>query len=141
MRCRRPIRAKMDAAGVKPEDIQTLEDIALLPFNTKQDLRDHYPKGYFAADQADMVRIHSTSGTTGNPVIMGYTRKDLDVWQECMARALTSVGADQTSVVQVSYGYGLFTGGLGAHDGAQRIGAIGNPHFRRQYPPAGAAHA
>lgn len=133
-----PYRAKMDAAGVKPEDIQTLEDIALLPFNTKQDLRDHYPKGYFAADQADMVRIHSTSGTTGNPVIMGYTRKDLDVWQECMARALTSVGADQTSVVQVSYGYGLFTGGLGAHDGAQRIGALviptsgGNTHRQVQ---------
>ena len=115
---------KMKAMGVKPEDIRKLEDIQYLPFTTKQDLRDTYPDGLFAADRTDMVRIHSSSGTTGKPVVIGYTRKDLDVWSECMARALSMAGVDQSSVVQVAYGYGLFTGGLGVHDGATKIGAM-----------------
>ncbi|MGI6199792.1 MAG: phenylacetate--CoA ligase family protein [Christensenellales bacterium] len=117
-------RRKMDELGVKPEHIQSLKDIRLLPFTVKQDLRDTYPDGLFAADRDDIVRVHASSGTTGKPIVMGYTRKDLDVWSDCVARALSSVGADTSSVVQVSYGYGLFTGGLGAHDGAQKVGAM-----------------
>jgi len=133
-----PYRAKMEEAGVKPEDIRTLEDIRYLPFVTKKDLRDHYPKGFFAADPEDIVRIHATSGTTGSPVIMGYTRKDLDTWQQSLARGLVSLGVDQSSVVQISFGYGMFTGGLGVHDGAQRVGALviptsgGNTHRQVQ---------
>ena len=117
-------REKMDALGVKPEDIQKLEDIQLLPFTTKQDLRDTYPDGLFAADRTEIQRIHSSSGTTGKPVVIGYTRKDLDTWSECMARSLCMANVDQSSVCQVSYGYGLFTGGLGVHDGAHKIGAM-----------------
>ncbi len=120
-------RKKMDEAGVKPEDIKTLEDIRRLPFMTKEDIAENYPMGLFAMPLTDIVRIHSSSGTTGKPKIVGYTQNDIDAWAECMARGLTMAGADKDSVVQVSYGYGLFTGGLGAHLGAETIGATTIP--------------
>ncbi len=116
-------KEKMDQVGVKPEDIKSLEDINKLPFTTKQDLRDNYPFGLFAVPMSDVVRIHSSSGTTGKPTVVGYTGKDIDTWAELMARALYCAGASKRSVVQVSYGYGLFTGGLGAHYGAEKIEA------------------
>ena len=118
-----PYRAKMDEKGVKPEDIQQLSDITKLPFITKEDLANNYPNGLFAADMDDIVRIHASSGTTGKPKIAGYTRSDLDMWGECVARCLSMAGATKSSVVQVAYGYGLFTGGLGAHIGAETMGA------------------
>ncbi len=116
-------KEKMDQIGVKPEDIKSVEDINKLPFTTKQDLRDNYPFGLFAVPMSDVVRIHSSSGTTGKPTVVGYTSKDIDTWAELMARALYSAGASRYSVIQNSYGYGLFTGGLGAHYGAEKIGA------------------
>lgn len=116
-------KAKFDALGIKPDDVNSLEDLHSLPFTTKQDLRDNYPFGLFSVPMSDVVRIHSSSGTTGKPTVVGYTRRDIDIWSDLMARALTSAGATRRSVVQVSYGYGLFTGGLGAHYGAERIGA------------------
>ncbi|NLO20541.1 MAG: phenylacetate--CoA ligase [Syntrophomonadaceae bacterium] len=116
-------REKMEQAGVKPEDIRKIEDLNILPFTTKQDLRDNYPFGLFAVPMSDVVRIHSSSGTTGKPTVVGYTSKDIDTWAELMARALYSAGASRYSVIQNSYGYGLFTGGLGAHYGAEKIGA------------------
>lgn len=119
----KPYRDKMDAVGVKPEDIKTLEDIAKLPFTTKEDLAANYPTGLFAMPMKDIVRIQASSGTTGKPKIAGYTQGDLDIWGECVGRALTCAGQDKNSVVQVAYGYGLFTGGLGAHIGAETIGA------------------
>ena len=118
-----PYRRKMEAAGIKPEDIETLEDIVKLPFITKEDLAENYPTGLFAKPMTDIVRIHASSGTTGKPKIAGYTQSDLDMWGECVARSLTMAGAGKDSVVHVSYGYGLFTGGLGAHIGAETIGA------------------
>ncbi|MBO8159308.1 phenylacetate--CoA ligase [Thermosyntropha sp.] len=114
---------KMDEAGVKPDDIKTLDDLKKLPFTTKQDLRDNYPFGLFAVPMSEVVRIHSSSGTTGKPTVVGYTRKDIDIWAELMARALISAGATRHSVIQNAYGYGLFTGGLGVHYGAEKIGA------------------
>lgn len=116
-------RKKMDEAGVKPEDIQSLDDITKLPFVTKEDIAENYPTGLFAVPMKDIVRVHASSGTTGKPKIVGYTRNDLDMWGECVARGLTMAGADQDSVVHVSYGYGLFTGGMGAHLGAETVGA------------------
>ncbi|MBC9785967.1 phenylacetate--CoA ligase [Heliobacterium chlorum] len=116
-------REKMQAAGLTPMDVQSLEDLRRLPFTVKQDLRDHYPFGLFASPMRDIVRLHASSGTTGNPIVVGYTRRDLDNWSELMARTLTCAGADTDSVVQVGYGYGLFTGGLGAHYGAEKVGA------------------
>lgn len=107
-------RERMDKKGVKPEDIKELKDLAKLPFTTKQDLRDYYPFELFAADKKDIVRIHASSGTTGRQIVAGYTRNDLDMWADCMARQIAAAGGDENSVVQVSYGYGLFTGGLGA---------------------------
>ena len=120
-------REKMDKAGVKPEDIRELADIAKLPFNYKQDLRDTYPYGMFAVPLKDVVRLHASSGTTGKQVVAGYTRGDLDIWAECCARALTAAGCTAEDVVHVSYGYGLFTGGLGADGGAMKIGAVTVP--------------
>ena len=120
-------RERMDKKGVKPEDIKELKDLAKLPFTTKQDLRDYYPFDLFAADKKDIVRIHASSGTTGRQIVAGYTRNDLDMWADCMARQIASAGGDENSVVQVSYGYGLFTGGLGAHGGSERIGAMTIP--------------
>ena len=116
-------RKKMDEAGVKPEDIKVLEDIQKLPFTTKEDLAENYPTGLFAKPMSEIVRVHASSGTTGKPKIAGYTRGDLDIWAECVARAMASAGQDENSIVQVAYGYGLFTGGLGAHIGAEKIGA------------------
>ncbi len=116
-------RQRMDAAGVKPEDIRSIDDISRLPFMQKQDLRDYYPFGTFAAPMKDIVRFHASSGTTGKPIVAGYTQHDLECWSEGVARCLTAYGATKEDIIQVSYGYGLFTGGLGAHDGASRIGA------------------
>ncbi|MGE5557690.1 MAG: phenylacetate--CoA ligase family protein [Bacillota bacterium] len=113
----------LDKAGIKPEDIRSLDDLAGLPFTTKQDLRDNYPFGLFAVDKKDVVRIHSSSGTTGKLTVVGYTKNDVAVWAEVMARTLTCAGTDAGDTVQVAYGYGLFTGGLGVHYGAERIGA------------------
>lgn len=116
-------RERMDEAGVKPEDIKSIDDISKLPFMQKKDLRDYYPTDTFAAPMKDIVRFHASSGTTGKPIVAGYTQHDLDCWAEGVARCLTAYGVTKEDVVQVSYGYGLFTGGLGAHDGAQKIGA------------------
>ncbi|MDD2420532.1 MAG: phenylacetate--CoA ligase [Heliobacteriaceae bacterium] len=116
-------REKMQAARVAPLDIKNLADLRRLPFTTKQDLRDSYPFGLFAAPMRDIIRVHASSGTTGNSIVVGYTRRDLDNWAELIARTLTCTGAGADSVVQISYGYGLFTGGLGVHYGAERIGA------------------
>ena len=120
-------RDKMDKAGVKPEDIRELSDLAKLPFNYKQDLRDTYPYGMFAVPLKEVVRLHASSGTTGKQVVGGYTRKDLDIWADCCARALTAAGCSDEDVVHVSYGYGLFTGGLGADGGAMKLGAVTVP--------------
>ena len=116
-------RERMDKAGVKPEDIKELSDLAKLPFTTKQDLRDYYPYDLLAVPKKDIVRIHASSGTTGKQIVAGYTRNDLDIWADAMARQIAATGGDENSIVQVSYGYGLFTGGLGAHGGAEKIGA------------------
>ena len=115
-------REKMIAAGVEPGDIRTVDDIVKLPFTVKQDLRDTYPFGMFAVPMSDINRIHASSGTTGKQTVVGYTARDLDIWAECMARSLTGAGATRSSIVHVAYGYGLFTGGLGAHYGAEKIG-------------------
>ena len=116
-------RNKMQAMNVSPEDIVTIDDIVKLPFTTKQDLRDNYPYGLQAAPPSEIVRVHASSGTTGNPTIVGYTRKDLAVWSEVMTRCLTAYGLHRDDTVSVSYGYGLFTGGLGAHYGVENLGA------------------
>ncbi len=120
-------RAKMDAIGLKPEDIKGVEDITKLPFTTKADLRDNYPFGLFAVPQDDIVRVHASSGTTGKPTVVGYTAKDIEMWSECVARCMTMAGITKKDIVQVAYGYGLFTGGLGAHYGAEYIGATTVP--------------
>ena len=120
-------RNKMEQAGVTPDDIRTIDDLHKLPFSYKQDLRDTYPYGLFAVPLKDVVRLHASSGTTGKQIVVGYTRNDLDVWDECVARALTAAGCTEEDVVHVSYGYGLFTGGLGADGGAKRIGATTVP--------------
>ena len=116
-------RHKLQELDLVPDDIQTIEDITKLPFTTKKDLRDNYPCGLQAAPQSEIIRFHASSGTTGNPTIVGYTRKDIGVWSECMARCLTAYGVTRDDIFSVSYGYGLFTGGLGAHNGVEKIGA------------------
>lgn len=116
-------RKKFDEAGVKPEDLTCLKDLAKFPFTTKLDLRDNYPYGMFAVPQEDIVRVHASSGTTGKPTVVGYTKKDIDTWAEIVARCLRVAGLDAKDTVQVSYGYGLFTGGLGAHYGVECLGA------------------
>ncbi|NLI71003.1 MAG: phenylacetate--CoA ligase [Firmicutes bacterium] len=116
-------RKSFDSKGLEPGDVRQLEDIAILPFTHKDDLREHYPFGLFATDFNEVVRIHSSSGTTGIPVVAGYTRHDLDIWTELMARTLVSAGGNKNSVIHIAYGYGLFTGGLGVHYGAEKIGA------------------
>lgn len=129
-------RNKMDDAGVKPADIKTIEDIVKLPFTSKQDLRDNYPFGLFAVPMKDIVRVHASSGTTGKPTTVGYTRNDLEVWKEVVARCFTMCGIGSDDIMQVAYGYGLFTGGLGAHYGAEEVGAsvipISGGNTRRQ---------
>jgi phenylacetate-CoA ligase len=109
--------------NVHPDDIETLDDLKKLPFTTKTDLRDAYPFGMFAVPRDEIVEVHTTSGTTGKPTVSGYTQKDLDIWGEVMARTLTMAGASKKDLIQNCYGYGLFTGGLGVHYGAQKIGA------------------
>ena len=116
-------RNRMDEKGLKPEDIHGVEDLSKLPFSYKNDLRDYYPFGLFAVPMKDIKRIHASSGTTGKRIVVGYTDEDLKIWADCFARMLAAVGATDEDIVQVSYGYGLFTGGLGAHGGAERIGA------------------
>lgn len=116
-------RQKMQALDLLPEDIRSIDDIVKLPFTTKQDLRDNYPFGLQAAPASEIVRVHASSGTTGNPTIVGYTRKDLSVWSEAMSRGLSAAGVTRDDIFSVSYGYGLFTGGLGAHYGVENLGA------------------
>lgn len=118
-----PYRRKMEEAGVKPEDIQTLKDLAKLPFVTKQDMRDNYPFGLFAVPKDDLVRIHASSGTTGKPTVVGYTQKDLEVWTECVSRIAAMGGATSKDVAQICFGYGMFTGALGLHFGLENMGA------------------
>ena len=115
-------RKKFDAAGVQPSDLKTLEDLSKFPFTAKQDLRENYPFGLFAVPRQQVVRIHASSGTTGKPTVVGYTAKDIDTWANLMARSIRASGARPGDKVHVSYGYGLFTGGLGAHYGAERLG-------------------
>ncbi|HEX6136407.1 MAG TPA: phenylacetate--CoA ligase [Casimicrobiaceae bacterium] len=117
-------RARLDAAGVGATGIATLADVARLPFTVKADLRDHYPFGMFACGVSELARLHASSGTTGKPTVVGYTRADLDRWAELMARSLFAAGARPGDIVHNAYGYGLFTGGLGAHAGAERLGAV-----------------
>ena len=116
-------RKRMDAKGLKPCDIHGIEDLHLLPFSYKSDLRDYYPYGLFAEPMENIVRVHASSGTTGKRIVVGYTKNDLDIWAECVARMMNALDLDEKDFVQVSYGYGLFTGGLGAHGGAEKIGA------------------
>lgn len=115
-------RERMEKAGVTPDDIHSVDDLKKLPFTMKQDLRDTYPYGLFAVPMDKVVRLHASSGTTGKQIVVGYTQNDLDVWAECCARALTAAGADNKDFMHVSYGYGLFTGGLGLHGGAEKVG-------------------
>jgi phenylacetate-CoA ligase len=114
---------KFDEAGLKPEDIHTIDDISKIPFTTKEDLRDNYPFGMFAVPLEEVVRIHASSGTTGKQTVVGYTRNDIETWAEVMARTFGAGGTTRGDIVQNAYGYGLFTGGLGAHYGAERVGA------------------
>ncbi|MEU2238480.1 phenylacetate--CoA ligase PaaK [Streptomyces sp. NPDC018338] len=115
-------RRSFDAAGLSPDDCRTLADLARFPFTAKSDLRDHYPFGMFAVDQSRIRRVHASSGTTGRPTVVGYTDRDLDTWADVVARSLRAAGARPGHKVHVAYGYGLFTGGLGAHYGAERLG-------------------
>ena len=127
---------KMDNAGLKPTDIKSIDDISKLPFTSKQDLRDNYPFGLFAVPMKDIVRVHASSGTTGKPTTVGYTRNDIEIWKEVVARCFTMCGIGKDDIMQVAYGYGLFTGGLGAHYGAEEVGAsvipISGGNTRRQ---------
>ena len=116
-------RKKMQAVDLMPGDLKCIEDITKLPFTTKDDLRDNYPFGLFAVPNSEIVRVHASSGTTGKATVVGYTKYDLDIWSECVARSLAMAGVTKNDIIQIAYGYGLFTGGLGAHSGAERIGA------------------
>lgn len=116
-------RRKMQELGLEPGDINTIEDLVKLPFTTKQDLRDNYPFGLFAVPKSEVVRVHASSGTTGKSTVVAYTRKDVDIFSEVVARALCCSGVTKHDIVQVAYGYGLFTGGLGLHYGAEKVGA------------------
>lgn len=116
-------RKKMQQMGLEPGDIGSIDDLSKLPFTTKNDLRDNYPFGLFAVPQSEVVRIHASSGTTGKATVVGYTRKDIELWQECVARVLAMAGIGKNDKIQVAYGYGLFTGGLGLHYGAENLGA------------------
>lgn len=118
-----PYRAKMDKIGLKPEDIKSLDDLKRLPFVTKQDLRDNYPFGLFAVPKDELVRIHASSGTTGKPTVVGYTKKDLDTWTECVSRIACAGGASPRDISQICFGYGMFTGALGLHYGLENIGS------------------
>lgn len=129
-----PYRRKCTAEGVSPADIRSLEDLAKFPFTTKEDLRQAYPFGMFAVPQRDVVRIHASSGTTGKPTVVGYTRNDIDMWATVVARSIRASGGGPGDKVHVAYGYGLFTGGLGAHYGAEKLGALVIPMSGGQTP-------
>ena len=116
-------RERLAAAGIGPGDVRSVEDLARLPFTVKQDLRDHYPYGLFAVPLSEVVRLHASSGTTGKMTVVGYTANDIAMWADLAARALSIAGADRNDVIHVAYGYGLFTGGLGLHNGGERLGA------------------
>ncbi|WP_408009570.1 phenylacetate--CoA ligase PaaK [Pseudalkalibacillus sp. A8] len=118
---------KFDEKNVTPDNVQSLEDLKKLPFTKKKDLRDHYPFGLFAVDQKEMVRLHASSGTSGKPTVVGYTKSDIEVWSEVVARAIASAGGEPGSVLHNTYGYGLFTGGLGLHYGSERLGMVTVP--------------
>src|ERR1700733_7539942 len=120
-------RAAFDRAGVHPDDFRTLDDIAKFPFTSKQDLRANYPFGMFAVPREDLARVHASSGTTGKPTVVGYTAKDIETWAHVVARSIYAAGGRSGMIVHVAYGYGLFTGGLGAHYGAERLGCTGGP--------------
>ncbi len=115
-------RAKMQQMGITPSDIVTIDDIVKLPFTTKQDLRDNYPYGLFAKPMSEIVRLHASSGTTGKPTVVGYTRRDIEIWSEMLARCFSAYGASKDDIFHVAYGYGLFTGGLGIHYGIEELG-------------------
>lgn len=117
-------RARMDARGIKPQDIKSVEDLRLLPFTEKTDLRDEFPFGLMAAPKSEIIRIQGSSGTTGKPIVAGYTQNDVDIWTDMVARAITAAGGGKDDIIQIAYGYGLFTGGLGAHQGATKVGAM-----------------
>ena len=117
-------RKKMQEVGLEPGDIKGIEDLDKLPYTTYQDLRDTYPFGLAAVPRSELVRVHASSGTTGKPKIAVYTRRDIDIWAECVARCLSMAGITRDDIIQVGYGYGLFTGGLGAHYGAEYLGAL-----------------
>lgn len=129
-------REKMQREGLGPEHIKSVDDLSKLPFTVKQDLRDNYPFGLFAVPMSEIIRVHASSGTTGKPTVVGYTRADIGIWSEVMARTLTSAGAGKNDFIQIAYGYGLFTGGLGVHYGGEKIGAsvipISGGNTRRQ---------
>ena len=116
-------RTRLQEMGLEPEDIKTIDDLKKLPFTTKQDLRDNYPFGLFTVPQTDIVRLHASSGTTGKSTVVGYTHNDIQMWSEVVARSLTMAGIGKSDLIQVAYGYGLFTGGLGLHYGAEKVGA------------------
>jgi phenylacetate-CoA ligase len=116
-------RKSFDEAGIKPDDIRTLDDLKNLPFTTKQDLRDNYPFGLFAVPMSSVVRLHASSGTTGRSTVVGYTKRDIETWSELMARCFVAAGLTKNDIIHNAYGYGLFTGGLGAHYGAEKLGA------------------
>lgn len=116
-------RERMKEKGIEPQDIKSIDDLKKLPFTCKQDLRDNYPYGLFATPMSEIVRIHASSGTTGKQTVVGYTKNDIDTWAEVMARTLVNAGANKESFIQIAYGYGLFTGGLGVHYGAEKVGA------------------
>ncbi|MEP6702109.1 MAG: phenylacetate--CoA ligase, partial [Betaproteobacteria bacterium] len=115
-------RATFDALGAHPDDVHTLADLAKFPFTTKKDLRDHYPFGMFAVPRTDVVRIHASSGTTGKPTVVGYTKNDIEMWAGLVARSIRASGGRAGDIIHIAYGYGLFTGGLGAHYGAEKLG-------------------
>src|SRR5659263_587776 len=131
-------RKKFDEIGLKPEHIKTLKDIEKIPFTTKNDLRDNYPYDLFAVPMKEIVRLHASSGTTGKPIIVGYTKRDIQMWAEVVSRSLTMAGVHRDDIVQIAYGYGLFTGGLGLHYGTENMGASvipisgGNTHKQVQ---------
>lgn len=116
-------RNRMDEAGLKPSDIHGIEDLHRLPFSYKKDLRDYYPYGLFAEPMSNICRVHASSGTTGKRIVVGYTKRDLEMWSDCIARMLTAIGVGSNDIVQIAFGYGLFTGGFGVHSGAERVGA------------------
>ena len=120
-------RQAFDGKGVHPSDLKTLADIAKFPFTSKKDLRDNYPFGMFAVPRAQIARVHASSGTTGKPTVVGYTKKDIDVWADLVARSIRAAGGRPGDMVHVAYGYGLFTGGLGAHYGVERAGCTAIP--------------